>query len=477
MQILSGLFSAIGEVISVIFGFFSNPFGTTDASGIIGMVISLVIKLIILVILIKAFENVWLFYKRSLFKDAIEWTLLEIQIPREVLKTPRAMEQFFMNLHGLRNAAGDLLEKYIDGEVTLWWSLELVSFGGEVHFYIRTPKKHKKMTEASLYAQYPTVETMEVEDYLKNFPDNTKDIYAKGYNLFGGELILRKEDAYPITTYEQFELSKDEMALDPISAILEVLAGINKEEMVFVQILVRPAGSEWQKAGKALVDKLIGREKKEEKKSKGAGGGLVEWVRNIILAPAEQPTWSSSTKEEKKETKDELKKLTPGEKEVLEAVEKSIAKPGFETQIRYLYYAPKSIFSTNFARRGLIGAFNQYASPALNSFRGNPFVETRSRWIYFPHIFVSKRVEARKQRILHNFRNRKLPEESSWARVQVAHPFNLNLRSKTFILNTAEAATIFHIPSEVVLTSPHIKRLESKRMGPPAGLPIFKEEE
>lgn len=477
MQIFSGLFESIGSVNYFIFGLFPSFFDSFGSSDTIGTIINLLVKLIILVLLIKAFENVWLFHRRSLFKDSIEWTLLEIQIPREVLKTPRAMEQFFMNLHGLRNVAGDLLEKYIDGEVTLWWSLELASFGGEVHFYIRTPKKHKKMTEAGLYAQYPTVEIMEVEDYLKSFPDNTKDIYEKGYNLFGGELLLKKEDAYPIITYEQFELSKDEMALDPISAILEVLAGIQKEEMVFVQILVRPAGSEWQEVGKALVDKLIGREKKEEKKSKGAGGGLVEWVRNIILAPAEQPTWGLPAKEEKKETKDELKKLTPGEKEVLEAVEKSIAKPGFETQIRYLYYAPKSIFSTNFARRGLIGAFNQYASPALNSFKGNPFVETRSRWIYFPHIFVARRVEARKQRILHNFRNRRLPEESSWARVQVAHPLNLNLKSKTFILNTAEMATIFHIPSEVVLTSPHIKRLESKRMGPPAGLPIFKEEE
>lgn len=461
-----------------IFDSFSSIYDFTINSGTITTILGWIIGLILLWILFTIFVDSWLFYKRSIFKNSIEWVLLEIFIPREVNKTPQAMEQFFMNLHGLRNAAGNFLEKYIDGEVTMWWSLELASFGGEVHFYIRTPKKHKKMVEAGLYAQYPNVEVVEVEDYMDKFPKDTREIYKNDFNVFGGEFILKKEDAYPITTYEKFELTKEELAIDPISALVEVLSNIQKEEKVFIQILIRPAGDEWQEEGKKLVDKLLGR--KEKTSSSSGASGLMEWFRNLLWAPVAHPTWAGKGEEKtgtKEENQNVLAKLTPGERDTIKVVEESLSKPGFESLIRFIYYAPKSVFSTNFARRGILGALNQYASPQLNSFRGNPFVETRSRWIYFPYLFVPQRVEARKQRILYNYRNRKLPEESSWAKLSTSHPLNFNFKSKTYILNTAEVATVFHVPAEQVLTAPHIKRSESKKMGPPAGLPIFDESE
>ncbi len=464
--------TGVGEILQLIASvsdfIFSHP--------ILFAVVSILAGGIIVWILFKLFVEMWLFHRRAAFKDDIKWCLLEIIIPREVNRTPRAMEQFFMSIHGLRNAAGDFLEKYIDGEVTLWWSFELASFGGEVHFFIRTPHKHKKMTEASLYAQYPTVEVVEVEDYMKDFPANTREIYRKDYNIFGGELILRKSDPYPITTYEKFELSKDEMALDPISAVLETLGNVQKEENVFVQILAAPAGTEWQDPVKKLVGKMTGREESSKDKS-GGSGGLLEFLINLFLAPVKYPEWTEAKKEESKEEKFSMLRLTPGEQDTVKAIEASMSKPAFEIQIRYMYYAPKAIFNTNFARRGLIGAFNQYASPSLNSFRGNSKVETRTRWIYWPYFFVKQRTEARKQRLLDNYRNRRMPEESSAAKLYTSHPFNVNFASQTFFLTVAELATIYHIPSELVLTAPYVKRLESKRMGPPAGLPIFEEEE
>lgn len=464
------------DILSSIFGFlFSNSF--------IGQVILLILGIFVVYYLYKAFVEAWLFYRRSIYKDNIKWDLLEMRIPREVNKSPRAMEQFFVGLHGLGNFAGDFLEKYIDGEVTLWWSMEIVSYGGEVHFYIRTPKNRRKMIEALLYAQYPTVELVDVKDYMDDFPKDTKEIYKKDYNIFGSEVILRKEDAYPIRTYEDFGLDKMSSSreegeiksgIDPISALLEALGGIQKEENVYVQILVRPANNKWRDEAKKVAAKLLGIEEKKEVKKQGAGAGLAEFGYNLIKAPVEHPTWA----EEKKEVKEEKKKeITSSDKKIAEAIEKSMSKPGFESLIRFLYYAPKSIFSVNFARRGLLGAFNQYATPDLNSFRSNSKVETRTRWVYFPHLFVKQRVEARKQRILHNYRNRKLPEESTWGKVTVSHPFNVQLYSKTYILNTTELATLYHIPTEHVLTGPHIKRVESKRMGPPAGLPIYGEEE
>ncbi len=437
-------------------------------------VIGWLLLFVILYFLARLFEQAWLFRRQSFYKEAIEWVVLEIKIPREVEKTPRSMEQFFMNLHGLMNAPNDFMEKYFDGEVTLWWSMEIASFGGEVHLYIRTPKKHKKVTEAALYAQYQSVEIYEVEDYMDSFPRETREVYKKGYNIFGSEIILRKDDFYPIMSYENFELDKNEMALDPISALIEVLANIHKEEIVFLQFLIRPTGTEWQEAGKKIVEELTLKKKEKNKKS-GFGGGFHEWFKNFFWAPIEHPSWlgEKEIKEEKFEFG--MFKLTPGEADTIKAIEKSLSKQGFDSLIRYLYYSPNSIFSTNFARRGLLGALNQYASQNLNSFRSNYSVETRTKWIYYPYVFVKQRVEAKKQRVLYNYQNRKFPEKLAFGKFFTSHIFNFNNKSKNFILNTAEIATLFHIPTETVLTAPHIKRAESKKMGPPAGLPIFKE--
>ncbi len=439
-------------------------------------IIITVVLLILAVAFFKLFQQVWLFYKQSLFKNSIEWAFLELRIPREVLKTPRAMDQFFMNLYGMRNAPGDFLETYIEGEVTLWWSFELASFGGKIHFYIRTPKKHKKIIEAALYAQYPNIEVIEVEDYLNKFPDNTKEFYESNENIFGSEFHLAKDDFYPITTYEQFELTKEELAIDPLSAFIEALANIHKEENVFIQILVAPAGPEWKKKGEEFINKFLDRDKK--KKGGGFNQILSEWVRNLLWAPTEHPVWSE-TKES--ENKDMLKsmtmwKLTPGEQDIIKAIENKLSKQGFEVLVRFLYIAPNNIFNINFARKGLLGAFNQYASQSLNSFRNNVFIETRTKWNHFPYIFVSKRVEARKQRLLYNFRNRLLPEKLWFSKFFTSHIFDFNNKSKSYTLVTSELATLYHIPAEQVLTSPHMERAESKKMGPPAGLPIFEEE-
>ncbi len=60
----------------------------------------------------------------------------------------------------------------------------------KVHFYIRTPKKHRKIVETGLYAQYPTVEIVDVKDYLDNFPNSTKEIYRQNKDIFGHQTLF-----------------------------------------------------------------------------------------------------------------------------------------------------------------------------------------------------------------------------------------------------------------------------------------------
>lgn len=471
MEILGDIFKSFSKLLEFIFGLIV-VYGAD--------ILSLIFWIFIFWLCLKLFEifrQTFLFYKNSFFKQKIEWTFLEIKIPREVLKTPRAMEQFFKSIHSLRNAPGDFVETYIDGEVTLWWSLEIISLDGKVNFYIRTPKKHKKIVESGLYAQYPTVEIVETKDYLDDFPNSTKEIYRQNKDIFGGEFHLGKENYFPINTYENFELTKEELVLDPVSALVEFLANVHKEEFIAVQILVEPTGMEWKTEGEKYINKFTGRVSKKLKS--GWNSTIYEWARNLFMAPHEPPVWADWSGEKKEEKKDDMMmmfKLTPGEQESIKAIENKMSKPGFEILIRFLYIAPKTIFNINFIRKGIIGVFNQYASQSLNFFKNNNVIETWAKWYHFPYFSILERVEGKKQRLFYNFKNRLLPEKLSFGKFFTSHLSNFNNKSKTGILNVSELATIFHIPGEIVLTSPHIKRAESKKMGPPAGLPIFEEE-
>ena len=94
------------------------------------------------------------------------------------------MEHIFANIHTLRNVQGNFREKWIDGEITQWFSFEIVSFGGDIHFYIRTPTRHTAMIRANFYAQYSDVEITEADDYVRRVPDHTYQLYEAWYDLW-----------------------------------------------------------------------------------------------------------------------------------------------------------------------------------------------------------------------------------------------------------------------------------------------------
>lgn len=392
--------------------------------------------------------NVWLVYVRAKYKASIRWSFLEIRIPREILKTPKSMEQIFAGIYGLRNAADNIIEKYVDGEVTLWFGLEIVSFSGDIHFYLRVPAKHRNIIEALFYAHYPDIEIAEAPDYLAALPKNLREMDEAGYSFWGSELKLVKDDAYPIRSYIDFSSSVEEEQLDPVSALMEVLGKASRGEKILLQLLIRPAGPEWAKAGEKLLHKLK-IETSTVKQMKKTETGMEEVEGRTMR--------------------------TPGENKLLEAIDRNISRPGFETVIRMAYIAPKEVYSTNIARRGVYSAFNQYATLDMNSFKHNAKVRTETWWVKSPYVFPKLRLVARKRRMLRNYRERKMPEESFLSKIATSEVFDWNVKSKTFVLNTEELATVWHLPSHLVLTAPFVRRVESRKIGPPAGLPIFGE--
>jgi hypothetical protein len=360
-------------------------------------------------------------------KRETKWAILEIKIPRDVRRTPESMEQVLSTIHGW------------GGKATDWTSLELVSIGGEVHFYVRVQDKLKAILESSFFSVYHDIEIKEVEDYVSLIPSNTGVLHAQGKDVWGTEIILDKEGAYPIRPYSEFSSGGDEKHFDPISVFIEIMSRVKKDEMIGVQIILMPAKTKDVRGKyKEVIEKLKGQDK-----DPGA----------------------------------DAKPKSTTEAKIARAVETNLSKPIFNTLIRTIYISPKAIFQENYAKQGLLSAFNQYSTPDLNSFKSNDFVAVGgAKSDKFPFIAAASRNSDRKEFLLHKYRHRDIPLNSTWGVILTSTPYHVNNKSKFVELSTESLATIYHLPTMATLTAPFIKRVESKKVGPPAGLAIFGEE-
>lgn len=182
--------------------------------------------------------------------------LLELKLPPDVTLSPRAMELAFNQLYSTGGET-TFVDRFFTGKVRLWYSFELVSLGGEVHFYVWTWKMNKSNIENAFYTFFPTIEVVEVDDYALRFTyDSNKDIcFATDWKLAPARALKGHsggENAFPLRSYIDFELDKDpkeEFKVDPLSIIFEYLSSVKPNEQLWIQFLVRGHGNEFVKTG------------------------------------------------------------------------------------------------------------------------------------------------------------------------------------------------------------------------------------
>src|SRR3989338_9083734 len=218
------------------------------------------------VLLFLALMGAYEFYTKLKYIKAIKWVLLDLKIPQDPGKSPKATEQIFAALHGTLPPPILWRNKFFKGHMVNWISLEIVGIGGEIHFYIRTPEQFKKLVQSQIYAQYPDSEIAEVvDDYVNMLPQSLPD---DKYDLFGAEMILSKENFYPIRTYPEFEEKSSGpdyvKRIDPLASLAEVMSSLEFGEHVGVQLIIRPTGDDWVKKGQAMVEKLQGKAPKQD---------------------------------------------------------------------------------------------------------------------------------------------------------------------------------------------------------------------
>lgn len=399
--------------------------------------------IILAVVTIKLWWDVRLLRLQSKFLSQIEYVLLAIDIPKDSEQTPKAMEQVFATITGAHAEISER-DKYFTGEVQLPFSWEVISIDGHVQFLVRSPKVYRDLTEGAIYAQYPNAEITEVDDYTKDIPNQYPN---DKYNIWGAELQLVKNEAYPIRTYTSFEDKLSQELKDPIASLVENMSRIQRGEQVWLQIITVPTENiEWVNRVLKVAYKVAGKTKQAEASSKNWYGPVLNFLYTL-------PDWFTGavtpTASRREQFDFRVLNLTPGERAAVEAIENKASKLGFVCKIRLVYVAPHETYQTGRVVNSVFGAIKQFNDLTLNALKPNKRTKTSVVWF-----FIEGRKNARRQRIIRNYKAR------SWW-----------MGAKYFILNVEELATLYHFPS-ILITSPLLKRTEVKKSDAPVQLPI-----
>lgn len=417
--------------------------------------------------------RIWVHYVQQDFISGIDFCLLEIVPPREVERSPMAMELFITNALYHWSMKGGR-EEFWQGAVWFWFSLEIVSLEGQVHFYIRTPTRIRSLIETQMYAQYPQAQVKEVEDYTLAVDEITP---TSKWNAWGCEFKLLKPEAFPIKTYVDYGLDEDpdeELKVDPISPVIEFFGSLQKGEQAWFQLVVTPSKKMWRTKGTWFGKHDWAQESKNQ-------------IMNLLEPYARQNprrdklgvATGAFTKEYR--TPDFLKNAVTG-------MAAKTSKLGFESGVRIMYVAPKESFNMS-NRRNIRLIFRQYQKPDSNEFwRINSAQGDAFNSGYFP--LSKEQVMVLADRMLHEYRERAffhLPlrhhlfafgtplfnEAWFWKPVLfVVKMFFLPyFHHKTYVLNTEEIATLWHFPGQI-LKVPTLERIESKEASPPPNLPL-----
>lgn len=389
-------------------------------------------------VIIWGLLEIWLDMKQGQYWSAIKWTLLSVNVPQDAIQSPKGMENFFNVLAGSKSAI-TWKEKWFWGKFQAYFSFEIVSVDGKVDFYIRTPVKYRDLIEAAFYAQYPEAQIAEVEDnYFNHIPNEFPD---DEYDVFGSEMRLAKKSFLPLKTYELFEHQgeKDLRFKDPILSLLEIMGKMRPGETYMIQLMIMsPDSQDWIKNGRNYIEKTYGVEKK---KKQGFLEGAFGWIPQELLKQTAGVEYGAVGEDAQDNFK--MFKLTPEERDQLDAIKEKISKIGWLSKIRFVYAGKREVFRKGTIASMTKGYFHQFAH--LNWNKLSIAASTTTKDDYFHDRW---RMPTRQKNIVNRYKNRSFGPGAS-----------------LFMLNNAELATLFHFPPAdartPVLTSVGSRRSEA----------------
>ncbi len=398
------------------------------------------------IILIWGIFQLWIYYAQGIFGSKREFIFLAIDIPTANEQGPKAVEYMFAHLAGAHSTI-NLLDKYWIGKTLSSFSFEVVSIEGYTQFLVKGEKKFRDLMESMVYAQYPDAEITEVDDYTASYPDKFPD---DGYDIWGGEWVLKRSNVLPIRTYIDFEDQFSGEFKDPMAPLMELFSNLRRGEQCWYQIIVTPIGPEWEAEAPKEISRIIGEKVSPDKNyfDKVFDGflGMLSSFSELII-----PLWGDI--EDKKKDEDDgvnMMNLKPDQKKGIEAIQQKVSKIGFDTKIRFIYIAEKEVFDKTRAN-SFVGVMKQFSMQDLNQLKPDMNTTVTSTSYYW----TSSRLDARKNRLMQAYKAR-----SNW------------LGKLPGVMNTEELATLWHFPVEESVKAPMLQKVMSRKTEAPSYLPV-----
>ena len=386
------------------------------------------------VLIIGSAWTIWVIFRRSEFTAKQKHVLLEIKPPRNLVKTPLAMEAFLSGLH-IGGGEGTWYIKYWKGATRPWFSLEIASFEGQVHFYIWTRANFRRLIEAQMYAQYPGTQIVEAQDYTRFLTATPEE-----WSIWGCDFKYTEKDPIPIKTYVEYGLDKvqkEPEQVDPLANLVEFMGSMRKGEYLWLQLVIRMhKGEKYNKLNKAGKPYTWKDEALE----------LVANIRKETRDPYVDPVTG--------EERPGFPNPTKGQSEKIAAIERNVSKLAFDVGARAVYIVEQGKFDVTVIA-GMTGLFKQFSSEGWNGMKHTGWL---AKFDDYPwEIGAAKLKDHFRRGIIDAYRRRQFFYEPAVG--------------KEMVMSTEELATIFHIPSRAVET-PSLERIQSATSEAPANLPL-----
>ncbi len=269
-----------------------------------GLLTLLLIYLIIVYFRLKKREQI-----------SLEMVTVEVKVPKDNEIKVDAAEQMYSSFSSLKKS-GFFSFLEVDDLV----AFEIVAKKAEIRFYVSAPSRIIDLVEKTIYSYYPSADIKKVDE---------PNIFIEDGKVAFGAMVTKSDSYMPIKTYR-------ELSVDSLSAITSAVSKLDDNEGAIIQILIRPAGDSWKKAGKSYIATT----KKNE-------------------ANPEKATFKTDPK-------------------TLDKIDDKCSRPGFETVIRFVVSSPSKEMA-DLHLKNIKNSFLQFSSD-LNSFT--------SAKIFFKGIFM-----------------------------------------------------------------------------------------
>ena len=362
--------------------------------------------------------------KKRDFERAMNMALFMVSVPKEENQDKKEDKKDDKEIIGTME---QLLTSFYQFHDTYWReklfgppqiALEIANPSDDeaIYFYMAVPRRFATLAEKQVYGFYPKAVVERVHDF---------NIFIPTGFTSGTYLTLKSKAHLPIKTYKNLET-------DPLTNITNALSKLKRmEEGAAFQLVLRHTPMHWRHKGVTIARKM-----KQGKSYRAAQRGFLheffeDFFGEMLRLGAGRRKQGDAVVNQYNHVQQELRQLTPGEEDLVKAIEEKSLKPAFEVNIRLLASGETQARADEILLH-LLGTFSQFDTVERNGFRMRRPFSIKELVFNF------------------SFRNF-VPWYKS-------------------ILNTEEVASIFHFPIHSTET-PKLKLVKSKSAPAPPNMP------